>query len=84
MDEPEALSLRQLTLMVEMNHLVKNNSQFIMATHSPILICYPGAQLVELTEDGINTLEYQETEHFKLTKQFLNNPEQMLRYLLQD
>ncbi|MGI6422582.1 MAG: AAA family ATPase [Syntrophomonadaceae bacterium] len=86
LDEPEAAlsPSRQLTLMVEMNHLVKNNSQFIMATHSPILICYPGAQLVELTEDGINTLEYQETEHFKLTKQFLNNPEQMLRYLLQD
>lgn len=84
LDEPEAAlsPSRQMTLMVLMNELVKNNSQFIIATHSPILMAFPGAQVVELTEDNIRTVPYSQTEHFQLTKRFLDNPEKMLEMLL--
>ena len=84
LDEPEAAlsPSRQMTLMVLMNELVKNNSQFIIATHSPILMAFPDAQVVELTEDNIRTVPYSQTEHFQLTKRFLDNPEKMLEMLL--
>lgn len=84
LDEPEAAlsPSRQMTLMVLMNELVKNNSQFIIATHSPILMAFPGAQVVELTEDNIRTVPYSQTEHFQLPKRFLDNPEKMLEMLL--
>jgi predicted ATPase len=85
LDEPEAAlsPSRQLTLIAEMNDLIKTNSQFILATHSPILLAFPGAQVIELKQNSIQTVPYQETEHYSLTKQFLSNPEQMLKYLLQ-
>lgn len=84
LDEPEAAlsPSRQMTLMVLMNELVENHSQFIIATHSPILMAFPNAQVVELTEDGIQTVPYQQTEHYQLTKRFLENPEKMLEMLL--
>lgn len=84
LDEPEAAlsPSRQMTLMVLMNELTKNNSQFIIATHSPILMAFPGAQVIELTEDDIRTVSYTQTEHFQLTKRFLNNPDKMLEMLL--
>ena len=84
LDEPEAAlsPSRQMTLMVLMNELTKNNSQVIIATHSPILMAFPGAQVIELTEDDIRTVSYTQTEHFQLTKRFLNNPEKMLEMLL--
>ncbi len=83
LDEPEAaLSPTSiLTLMVEINNLIKNNSQFIIATHSPILMTFPGAEILEFSNKGINKVSYEETEHFVLTKQFLNNPEKMHHYL---
>ncbi|HBN82120.1 MAG TPA: ABC transporter ATP-binding protein, partial [Ruminococcaceae bacterium] len=55
-----------------------------IATHSPILMAYPGAQVYELTEDGIRAADYRETEHYRLTRRFLENPEKMLRYLLEE
>ena len=75
LDEPEAAlsPMRQLTLLIEINNLVKNNSQFIIATHSPILIAYPDAQIYNL-DSGIERIEYAETEQYKLTKNFLDNP----------
>ena len=84
LDEPEAAlsPSRQMTLMVLMNELVKNNSQFIIATHSPILMAFPGAQVIELTSDGIQTVPFRQTEHFQLTKRFLDNPEKMMEVLL--
>ncbi|WP_312643965.1 AAA family ATPase [Hydrogenoanaerobacterium sp.] len=86
LDEPEAAlsPSRQMTLLVHIRNLVKNNSQFIIATHSPILLSFPGADIFELTEDDIKQTEYQKTEHYILTKQFLNKPEQMLKYLFED
>ena len=84
LDEPEAAlsPSRLLTLLCEMDALVKRRSQFIVATHSPILMAFPGARLYLLDEEGIRPTDYRETEHYQLTKQFLDCPERMLRYLL--
>lgn len=86
LDEPEAAlsPSRLLILIAEIDHLVKHNSQFIIATHSPILMAFPNAQIYQLTEDGIETVSYKQTEHYQLTRRFLENPEQILKYLLED
>ena len=86
LDEPEsALSPQRLmSLLVIIDELVKNNSQFIIATHSPILMAYPNADILEFSEKGIQKVGYKETEHYKITKQFIDHPEQMVRYLLND
>ena len=86
LDEPEsALSpSRLMTLLAHIHQLVGQNSQFIIATHSPILITYPGAEVLELSEQGIHSVDYRETEHYQLTRRFLENPEQMLHYLLDE
>lgn len=85
LDEPEAAlsPKRLLTLMTEIDRLVKHNSQLIIATHSPILMAFPGAEILELSESGINSVKYTETEHYKITRSFLENTEQMLKYLLE-
>lgn len=86
LDEPEAAlsPSRQLTLLSEIHQLVKKNSQFIIATHSPILLSYPGALIYEIKDNEIRQVEYQDCEHVILTKEFLNCPERMLKYLLED
>ena len=86
LDEPEAAlsPTRLLTLMGEMDQLVKADSQFIIATHSPILMAFPAARIYELSESGVRPAEYRETEHYQLTKRFLDDPERMLRYLLEE
>lgn len=86
LDEPEAAlsPMRLLTLMAEISELVNKNSQFIIATHSPILMTFPNAQILEFSQDGIKSVNYQDTEHFQITKRFLENPEKMLHYLLND
>lgn len=85
-DEPEAAlsPMRLLTLISEIDRLVNNNSQIIIATHSPILMAYPNAEIIELSESGIEKVPFTETEHYKVTKQFLDNPERMLKYLLEE
>lgn len=85
LDEPEsALSpSRQMTLLSRIRQLVKQDSQFIIATHSPILMAYPEADIFVLSEKGIQLTPYQETEHYLITRQFLNHPESMLKYLLE-
>lgn len=85
LDEPEAAlsPMRLLTLIRLMKDLVDNGSQFIISTHSPILMAFPGAQILELTERGIKPTCYQDTEHYHVTKRFLDNPEKMLLYLLE-
>ena len=86
LDEPEAAlsPSRLMTLLSEIDALVKKDSQFIISTHSPILMAYPDAQIYELTEDGIASVGYKQTQHFQLTKRFLDNPEKMLEYVLED
>ncbi len=83
-DEPEAaLSPQgQLSLLVIIHELCKNSqSQFIIATHSPILLAYPGATIYSCDGDRLKTITYSETEHYKITKTFLDNPEQFLHHL---
>ena len=86
LDEPEAAlsPMRLLTLLAEIHRLVKQNSQFIIATHSPILMAYPNAEILEFSQDGINKVDYKDTEHYKVTKNFLDNPEKMLKILLEE
>ena len=86
LDEPEAAlsPSRILELMCHIHELEKKNSQFIISTHSPILMAYPGAEILYLTQDGIQSVSYKETEHYLVTKQFLNNPEHMCKYLFAD
>lgn len=84
LDEPEAAlsPMRQLELLCYMDELVKKDSQFILSTHSPLLMAYPGAQVLQLSQEGIEAVDYRDTEHYQLTKSFLNAPERMLRTLL--
>lgn len=83
LDEPEAAlsPSRQLTLLAQMHHLLEQGSQFIIATHSSILMGYPGAEIFWLDEEGIRPVDYKETEHYILTRKFLNDPQSLLRYL---
>jgi predicted ATPase len=83
-DEPEAAlsPMRQMTLLSEIDRLVKSNSQLLIATHSPILMAYPGACILELSESGIHRVDYRQTEHYRTTREFLENPERMVHYLL--
>jgi predicted ATPase len=83
-DEPEsALSPhRQLALLVAMHDLVQQGSQFIIATHSPILLAYPKANIYQLSPGGIDKAEYGDVEHVTLTRDFLDNPSRYLNRLL--
>jgi predicted ATPase len=85
-DEPEAaLSVRgQLALLRRMYELVQQHSQFVVATHSPILLGYPGATILELSDDGIRKVDYEETQQVELTRSFLEDPQRFLRHLLSD
>lgn len=86
LDEPEAAlsPSRLLTLLAEIHRLERQGSQFIIATHSPILLAYPGACVLELSEDGIEQMDYRDTQHYQITRRFLENPERMLSILLAD
>jgi predicted ATPase len=86
MDEPEtALSpLRQLALLSVMHRLVRGGSQLVIATHSPILLAYPGARIYRFGEEGIETVDYEETEAYRVTRDFLEHRERSLRTLFSD
>lgn len=86
LDEPEAAlsPTRLLSLLVLIDDLVKNDSQLIIATHSPILMAYPGADILQFSENGIQSVPYKETEHYQVTRRFLEDPGRMLRYLLDE
>lgn len=86
MDEPEAAlsPFRQMAMISRMHQLIQQNAQFIISTHSPILMAYPDAKIYELTAEGITEKPLEETEHFIIYKQFLNNKDKLLDELLQD
>lgn len=79
LDEPEAALSpdRQLAMLSRMHQLVEDNSQFIIATHSPIIMAYPGAEILQVTEDGIAPVDYEDTDHYQTTKLFINNYRKM-------
>jgi predicted ATPase len=65
-----------------MHRLVHHQSQLIIATHSPILLAYPKARIYQFAESGITEVKYTETEHYQITKDFLNRHERMLEILM--
>lgn len=86
MDEPEAAlsPQRQLTLLLHLVKMAEKGSQFIIVTHSPILLGTPDADIVSFDEDELHRISYEETESYQVTKLFLENREVMLRQLLQE
>ncbi len=84
LDEPEAAlsPMRLMELMCYIKKLVDEKSQFIISTHSPILMTFPDAEVLEITNEGIKSIDYKETEHFFITKRFMDAPEQMIDNLL--
>jgi predicted ATPase len=83
-DEPEAAlsPQRQLAFLSRMHDLVRDGSQFLIATHSPILMAYPDATIYLLGDGPPRRVAYQETEHYTVTRNFLLRTEQMLDVLL--
>jgi predicted ATPase len=84
LDEPEAAlsPAKQLALLSRMHELIQKNAQFIIATHSPIVMAYPDALLYELKDGNFDAVKYDETEHYSVMKSFMENPKMMLDILL--
>ena len=84
LDEPEAAlsPARQMTVLSIINRLIQEQSQFIIATHSPILMAHPQGDIQLISGDGIKKVEYTQTEHYKITRNFLDNTGGMLKILL--
>ncbi|MBE6809000.1 MAG: ATP-binding cassette domain-containing protein [Ruminococcaceae bacterium] len=84
LDEPEAAlsPMKQLTLITHIDRLLKADSQFIIATHSPILMAFPNAQILQFSDNGIKKVDYRDTEHYKISQTFFTDPEGLLRKLL--
>lgn len=86
LDEPEAALSpnRQMAMLSLIHQLVKNGSQFIIATHSPIVLSYPNSTILEIREQGLEIVDYEDTDTFAVTKQFLNRYRSMLEVLLEE
>jgi predicted ATPase len=87
LDEPEAAlsPQRQLSFLSIIHELEKpGHAQFIIATHSPIILSYPGAVLFSFDGDTIEQIDYRETEHYRVTRDFLNAPERYFRHLFEE
>lgn len=84
LDEPEAAlsPSRQLSMLVRMQELIDQDSQFIIATHSPILMAYPDAWIYQVSARGLDRIDYKDTEHYQVTHNFLNRTDDMLDVLL--
>ncbi|HWY23320.1 MAG TPA: AAA family ATPase [Nevskia sp.] len=85
-DEPEAAlsPSRQMAALVAIHQLVLDQSQFIIATHSPILLAYPRARIVLFDGSGLSEVRYEDTEHYAVTRRFLNDHRRMVENLLAD
>lgn len=85
LDEPEAAlsPTRQMSVLARIHELVQQGSQFIIATHSPIILAYPLAGIYQI-QDGIEVVNYEETEHYRIMRAFMNNRQKMLNILLDD
>lgn len=83
LDEPEAAlsPIRQMSMLSRIHDLVHKGAQFIISTHSPIVMAYEDAKMVELTEDGMHETHLEETQHFKVMEQFFTNKQRMLYHL---
>jgi predicted ATPase len=85
-DEPEAAlsPSRQMAALCAIHELVKKQSQFIIATHSPILLAYPNSKILQFDKSGIHEVLYEDTEHYSVTQDFLNNHKRRIEQLLSD
>ncbi|WP_425452200.1 AAA family ATPase [Paenibacillus sambharensis] len=86
LDEPEAAlsPVRQMAMLTRIHELVLQDSQFIISTHSPIVMAYPDSLIYYLTPDGIEVTTLEETDHYIVMKEFVNRKDKMLRELLDD
>lgn len=86
LDEPEAAlsPQRQLTLLLEIVNCARENSQFIMVTHSPILLGIPGAEILSFDDGQVHSISYEETDSYQITKMFIENKERLLHSLLNE
>lgn len=85
LDEPEAAlsPSRQMAMIARMHQLVEKQSQFIIATHSPMLMAYPNAWIYQIDSRGLVRVALEETEHFVVAKRFLNDPSGQIARLLE-
>lgn len=86
-DEPEAAlsPQRQLSLLAIIHQLsTTTDSQFIIATHSPIILAYPGATIYSCDLGILTRVDYKDTDHYQITKRFLDNPDRYLKYLFEE
>lgn len=83
LDEPEAAlsPQRQLSMLSLLHRLSTEGSQFVVATHSPILMAYPGALIYQISNSGLSSVSYEDTDHYQVTRDFLNNRERYFRHL---
>lgn len=83
LDEPEAAlsPQKQLSLMIEINRCIEHGAQFFIATHSPIILGFPNAEILSFDNGRIHPLAYEETENYQITKYFLNHRERVLKEL---
>ncbi len=86
MDEPEAAlsPTRQIHFLALLHDYVRHGCQFVIATHSPIILAYPEATIYQLSDAGIRPIAYEETEHFLVTRGFLSNPQRTLSELFRE
>lgn len=86
LDEPEAAlsPSRQMSMLVRMHDLIAESSQFIIATHSPILMAYPDSWIYQLGPRGLDRVAYEDTEHFEVTRNFLNRHQAIIAELLRE
>lgn len=84
LDEPEAAlsPQRQLSVLTRLHELTDDGAQFVIATHSPILMAYPEATIYNFSPDGVEQVAYTDTEHYRVTRDFLLRPQRMLDILL--
>lgn len=85
LDEPEAAlsPLRQMSMLARIHDLVQHGAQFIISTHSPIIMAYQDAKIMELTSDGMRETSLERTSHYTIMKQFFEDKDRMLHHLFQ-
>lgn len=86
LDEPEAAlsPSRQMSMISRMHQLVKLGTQFVIATHSPIIMAYPNCTIYEITDSEIKNVKYSETQNYLIMKTFISKPEKMVDLLIED
>lgn len=85
LDEPEAAlsPLRQMSMLARINDLVNQGSQFIISTHSPVIMAYPNAKIIQLTENGMSEAKLEDTNHYSIMKQFFEDKDRLLHHLFE-